>query len=129
MVSAPKSKIQLSHLRDLQNVGFVEYSGSEVLFEKWCQSEFKTSKSLSMKDFRITGSISSIRGAIKMVESGLGISVFQRHCVANELQKKTLVVIGQPQGAKNPIYIARLKDQKPSMRVLKVIETFEAMKS
>lgn len=65
-----------------------------------------------------------------MVEKGLGLGVFPRHCIEDQIKSRTLRVRSARDGrrATNPIYIATLKDFAQPARVRKVIDTFREMK-
>lgn len=113
-------KFEKLSLADIKKLDFISYPGMLSLY-----TYFSSSKNTELN---ITGKINSIRGAIKMVECGLGVSVFQKHCVMPELESKRLFAFNfKNKVSQNPIYIVTLKDHRVPLRVSKVIECFQKM--
>lgn len=130
LVTNNKQQAQLKVFQDFAKQSFIRYPGADVLLEKWFQNEFGSGKKVGWGDLEIKGSINSISGAIQMVEGGLGMGFFQKHCVQSLIDSKKLFVVGKSgHSAKNPIQIVTLKEQPLSRRVNRVIETFEQMKT
>ncbi|MBY0574617.1 MAG: LysR family transcriptional regulator [Undibacterium sp.] len=78
---------------------------------------------------RITGRISTLDGAIRMVEGGLGISIFPKHCVQTSIDRGGLICfekIGYPP-LMSEINIAHHSRNIMSRRVEAVIQWFMDM--
>ncbi len=130
LVTNNKQQAQLKGFQEIAKQSFIRYPGADVLLEKWFQNEFGSGKKVAWGDVNVKGSINSISGAIQMVEGGLGMGFFQKHCVQDLIDSKKLFVAGKSgQSAKNPIQIVTLKEQPLSRRVSRVIETFVQMKT
>jgi DNA-binding transcriptional LysR family regulator len=68
----------------------IAYPGVDIYFNTWLKHHFPKQKHLDFLSLPISGTINSIEGAICMVQKGMGISVFPRHCVENQLMDKQL---------------------------------------
>ncbi len=123
LVSSKKTALNFKSLIELQDQNFVYYPGMDVLFEKWQSIHFPRSKNLKISSLKITGEINDLNGAITMVNHGLGLGLFPSHCVQNLLDKNKLIKY-KSKSNKNSIYIVKLKDQKVTFRVQKVLDTF-----
>ena len=68
----------------------ITYPGADIYFNNWLKYHFPRRKNLDFLSLPIAGSIDSLYGAIKMVQGGMGVSVFPRHCVEMQLTSKQL---------------------------------------
>ncbi len=106
----------------------VSYPGSDIYFNRWLGHHFPQRTNLDFLSLPISGNIDSIDGAIKMVQSGLGISVFPRHCVDRQLASAQLHEIPTPHSPPiNSIHIAYLRNYEYPRVVHQVIRWFHEM--
>lgn len=106
----------------------ITYPGAEVYFGQWLKHHFPDGSGLDTHDFSIAGYFSSIEGAIKMVEGGLGISVFPRHCVMEQLERGVLFeYASDAPPLLNDIYIATIAEHAYRRVVQQVIDWFLQM--
>jgi DNA-binding transcriptional LysR family regulator len=68
----------------------IAYPGVDVFFNGWLKHHFPNQKNLDFLSLPISSTIDSIEGAIRMVQEGIGISIFPRHCIKNLLISKQL---------------------------------------
>ncbi len=114
----------------LTEAKFISYPGFENLFEYWREAYFPRLKKFTPECLNIVGKINSIHGAITMVKSSMGASIFPRHCVEQEIKAKILTE-HRPEKSKrntNNIYIVQLKGRLQPLRVQTVLDAFWAMK-
>lgn len=112
----------------LLSLPFIHYPGVDVYFEQWSRHHFKDStEAVEFPALNITGRFSSIEGAIKMVEGGLGISIFPRHCIADQLMNGQLTAHHAAPPLQNAIYIVTVKDHHYPRVVRQVLDWFFAM--
>lgn len=126
LASSAASDLSFESARELLDRRFVGYPGESDLFNFWMSSEFPKS-SLSFDQLEIGSQVDHLRAAITMVEKGLGVGVFPRHCIDEQVRAKKLRVRAS-RSAGNPIYVVTLKDSPLPARVQKVINTFRLMK-
>lgn len=127
LASHAASDISFSNARELLERRFVRYPGAEDLFGYWLENEFPKS-TLKFDELESASQVDHLRAAITMVEKGLGLGVFPRHCIEEQIKGKKLRVREARGSATNPIYIATLKDARLPARVRKVIDAFWEMK-
>jgi LysR family transcriptional regulator, transcriptional activator of the cysJI operon len=115
---------------NLTQAKFISYPGFDNLFWYWRQAYFPRLKKFSPECLNMVGRINSIHGAINMVKTSMGVSIFPRHCVLDELKSKELYEY-RPEKSKrnsNNIYIVQLKDRHQPLRVQTVLKAFWDMK-
>lgn len=114
----------------LTQAKFISYPGFDNLFEYWRETYFPRLKKFSPECLNVVGRINSKAGAIMMVRSSMGVSIFPRHCVEQELKAKLLTehCPGKSKGNTNKIYIVQLKGREQPLRVQTVLDAFWAMK-
>jgi DNA-binding transcriptional LysR family regulator len=127
LVSASKEILKMKSLADLKNQNFINYPGMDELFEKWQQQQFSRSKKLKMSDLKICGEINDLNAAITMAGHGVGLGVFPGHCISDSLAAGKLYSFKSVKN-QNPIYIVKIKDQRMTSRVQKVLNSFWEMK-
>ena len=103
----------------------IVYPGVEMYFDRWLKHHFSGKRTLEFLDLVSTGHFSSIEGAIKMAEGGLGISVFPRHCVERQLEEGRLFeYVSNKPPLLNDIYIVTLAGHPYPRSVRQVISWF-----
>lgn len=130
LVGKNKKDLKIEHSAELKRLAFIQYPGMEELYNQWFQSEFSREKKILFRELNFAGEINSIRGALTMVENGLGMGIFQKQCVTDGLGRK-VIFAHAPKNAcpQNPIYLIHLKDQKQPARVRAIIDAFWGMKN
>jgi DNA-binding transcriptional LysR family regulator len=129
LVSHLKTEIALKTPMELMDIHFISYPGMDVLFDHWFASEFPRAKKIHLQDVKIVGEINSLRGAVTMVESGLGVAIFQKQCVSAQIERKTIFAYsGKADCPENPIYLVQPREHKQPARVQAVIDAFWEMK-
>ncbi|MCU7921782.1 MAG: LysR family transcriptional regulator [Candidatus Thiodiazotropha sp. (ex Dulcina madagascariensis)] len=89
----------------------IAYPGVDVYFNNWLRYHFPKCRNLDFLSLPISGNVNSIDGAIKMVQGGLGISVFPRHCIDYQLDHGELFEFqNEKPPLFNDIYIVSLQD-------------------
>jgi DNA-binding transcriptional LysR family regulator len=130
VLAADKSyKKILIHPKELKDQNFVKYPGMDVLFECWKSIQFPKS-SISADELQYRGEINDLQGAITMVKNGVGLSVFPKHCIQNELNSGEMISFpGNLEKCREafPIWIVSRNDVTQSVRVRKVIDAFWEM--
>jgi DNA-binding transcriptional LysR family regulator len=128
VLAGPTEKsVAFDNLKDLKTKKFIKYPGMEVLFNNWLNTVFPKSAA-SLNDFEISGEMNSLSGAITMAKNGVGLGIFPKHCIDQELKSKSLHTYKSKSKAEQPIYIIQPKEKYPTARVKKVLETFWEMK-
>lgn len=129
LVGATERSVDIENLKDLKTRNFIKYPGMEVLFNNWTSTYFSKSTHPHLNDLKITGEINSLSGAITMAKNNVGLAIFPKHCILQDLKSKSLFAYKKhPQKAEQPIYIIQLKEKYPTSRVKKVLDTFWEMK-
>jgi LysR family transcriptional regulator, transcriptional activator of the cysJI operon len=128
LVSNSEKAVEIESLKKLKDLNFIRYPGMDILFESWKNHNFSKATSLSLGDLQICGEINSLSGAITMVQNGLGLGVFPRHCVEASLRKRELFSFASDRTSEHPIYIIQLAEKYPTARVRKVLDVFWGMK-
>jgi LysR family transcriptional regulator, transcriptional activator of the cysJI operon len=123
LVSANKADLSFKSLADLKEMNFINYPGMDELFEKWQNEHYPRSNKLILNDVHISGEINNLNGAITMTLHGLGIGIFPSHCVQSYLNSGQLKKF-KTSSHLNSIYIVKIKTQKATARVQKVLDTF-----
>jgi DNA-binding transcriptional LysR family regulator len=130
LVSDNESQMKNLSLQELRRCNFIRYPGMDILFNSWRSTYFGKSQKLQLSDFTISGEMNSLNGAITLASYGVGLAVFPRHCIENQLRKKELFAY-QDSGsrrAENPIYIIQLANKYQTARVQQVLNVFWSMK-
>ncbi len=111
LVSADPAEFASLDAQSMLQKPFIIYPGLDVYYSHWSKHFLAGQPIPEFTHLRSTGNFSSIEGAIKMVEGGLGITIFPRHCVMAQLDAGTLFAF-QPGIAPlmNDIYIVTVKD-------------------
>jgi DNA-binding transcriptional LysR family regulator len=129
LVGPTEKSVDIDNLKDLKAQKFIKYPGMEVLFDNWISTYFPKSTPPHLNDLQICGEMNSLSGAITMVKNNVGLGLFPKHCVANELKSKQLFAYEKSKTkAEQPIYIIQPKEKYPTARVKKVLEIFWQMK-
>lgn len=128
LASASAADLNFSNARELLERRIVHYPGENDLFDFWFAGEFPKAHPITIDQLESGSKVDHLRAAITMVEKGLGIGVFPRHCIDEQIRAKKLKVRSAKGEAGNPIYIAQLKDATQPARVRKVVDTFWEMK-
>jgi len=71
----------------------IDYPGLKYYFGCWGIKRFGDHQQLAREPYSLVHKASCLRSAIVMVESGLGVSIFPRHCIEKRLAENTLVEI------------------------------------
>jgi DNA-binding transcriptional LysR family regulator len=101
------------------------YPGVDVSFNRWLKHHFPKQKKIDFLSLPISGAIDSIEGAIRMVREGIGISVFPRHCIENQLMTKQLFEFRTEKAPLiNRIYIVSLRNYAYPIAVRQVMTWF-----
>ncbi len=125
--STPLQKNEISELTILGQP-CISYPGADTYFNRWLNHHFPQRANLDFLSLHKSGTINSIEGAIKMVQGGLGISVFPRHCIDSQLSTGQLVEIPTINPAPlNDIHIAYIRDYDYPKVMRQVIDWFHEM--
>jgi DNA-binding transcriptional LysR family regulator len=102
---------------------YIAYPSIDTYFNSWLKYHFpRRKKTLDYLSLPISGSINSIEGAIAMVQLGIGISVFPKHCINNLLMSKQLYEFRTKRPPlKNNLYIVSLRDYAYPQAIRKVM--------
>lgn len=128
LASANSSDLNFDTAKELLEKRVVHYPGAADLFDYWFHSEFPKSNAVTLDQLEVGSKVDHLRAAITMVEKGLGLGVFPRHCIDEQIKSKKLKIRAS-KSAGNPIYIVTLKDHSQPARVRKVMDAFWMMKS
>jgi len=122
--------VEIENLKELKTKNFIKYPGMETLLQSWQSTYFQKSTPVHLNDLNICGEMNSLRGAITMVTGNVGLGVFPRHCIEQQLTKKELYLYEGHQKTKatQPIYIIEPSGKYPTARVKKILEVFWEMK-
>lgn len=122
--------IQNIDIKKISDLSFISYPGMDYLFETWYSDHRHLKTKTDFNEMQISGQVNDLKAAITMVQHGVGIGIFPKHCVQEYLSDRTLYFYKTENGeAKSyPIYIVKLKGVKPLARIEKVIEEFWKMK-
>ncbi len=129
LVANEQQKLDLIAHDNLVEQRYINYPGMGHYFNLWRRYFYPESAKVSDRSLYHSGDINTIDGAIKMVVGGLGISVFPRHCVQEQLDNGSLYEASQRGKCAllNPIHIVRRKSPEPTKRVKTVINWFFEM--
>jgi len=114
--------------RELLEERFIDYPGMDVLFEAWHRDVLPRRVPPALRELTSGGRINDLAAAVTMVEHGVGLGVFPRHCVQAAIQRRTLYPFGGSTGATYPIYLVRPRGSRPLARVDRVVQAFWEMK-
>lgn len=130
LVGKDRKLVENLEAKNLVELPLVNYPGLDALLDVWCGDHFPRRAPLTTRQFRIAGEVNDLKSAITMVEHGIGVSIFPKHCINEGLAKKALhsARVGSRESSTYPIYLVRLKDKGPLARVEKVITSFWEMK-
>ena len=101
----------------------VTYPGWEIFFSTWANHHGLSAKQLSRISAPVVH-IGTLAGAIHAVQQGAGVGIIPTHCVAGELEDKTLMEWNakKSERAYNPIYLARRIGERLPKRVETTID-------
>ncbi|MFO7593661.1 MAG: LysR family transcriptional regulator [Pseudomonadota bacterium] len=106
----------------------IAYPGADIYFNRWLLHHFPERRNLDFLTLPITGNINSIDGAIKMVQGGLGISVFPRHCIESQLADGQLCEVHTARPAPlNDIHFVSIRNYNQPRVVQQVMRWFAEM--
>lgn len=107
----------------LEELRLVTYPGWELFFTTWAKHHGITSRQLARIPSPVVH-IGTLAGAIHAIQQGAGIGIIPTHCVASELQEKSLHEWNSKKAerAYNPIYLAKRVGEKLPKRVETTIE-------
>ncbi len=130
LIGKTEKSVRWNDGNEIRKREWINYPGMDILFKHWLHLHFPKQK-IEIESCNIRGSINSIEGAITMVEHGVGLGIFPKHCIEGQLKSKSLYAYKgtSQQKNENPIYIVRLAQQVPSARVVKILESFRKMKN
>lgn len=125
--STPPQTLELNE-RTIHEQPCIAYPGADIYFNRWLKHHFPQRTNLDFLSLSISGNISSIDGAIKMVQGGLGISVFPRHCIDAQIVAGLLFEISTDTPPPlNDIHIVSLSDYTYPRAVRQVLDWFSEM--
>ncbi|MCG8486688.1 MAG: LysR family transcriptional regulator [Chromatiales bacterium] len=112
-------------VRELKTIA---YPGVEVYFNRWLRHYYSDCHNLSFLSLPISGRANSIEAAIKMVEGGLGVSLFPRHSIQQQLTDNRLFELEseQLQPLYNDIHLVALKNYAYPQAVRLVMSWFSS---
>lgn len=130
MVSANLTSLDAVESVNILSEKFVLYPGMDVHFKLWVKHYFRGLKNIDVRSIDKSSECNSINGAIKMVLSGLGLSIFPRHCVQSYIEDGLLFESVSPDNVQlfNEIHIVQLTNHQYSFRVRQVIQWLLDMK-
>ena len=128
LVSSDPAQFEGLDALNLLEQPVIIYPGVDVYYRHWSNHYFADQAIADFTRLRSTGNFSSIEGAIKMVEGGLGITVIPRHCVMGQLDAGTLHA-WEPgiEPLLNDIYIVTIKQHIYPRVVTQVLDWFFEM--
>ncbi len=111
----------------LRSAKFVDYPGMSVFFELWARHHFGGG-GIPFGQVKIGGQIESIAGAMTMVASGAGISIFPAHCLPTGKASEDFRLILGPKTRPllNTISLVTLKGVELPPKVLLVLDLLRA---
>jgi len=126
LVSAVKDDFEKISSEKLTQLHFIKYPGMDVYFDYWHKGNFPENRFISNKSLSHAGEINSISGAIDMVVGKLGVSVFPRHCVSQQLEEGSLFAYSSENSppVENSIHIVFRKQKQLPKRLTTVIDWF-----
>lgn len=128
LVGADRERLQGIDADNIAQQPCITFPGADTYFEHWLRHYFPNKSELNLHNFFNTGYFSCIEGAIKMVEGGLGISVFPRHCIMRQLERGELFEFASDKPPLlNDIYITTIADHVYPRVVQQVIDWFFQM--
>ncbi len=123
LVAKSKELLKPFATKDFKNLRLVTYPGWEGFFGVWAKAHglFKSLKN-QMKEPAVE--IGTLAGAIHAIQEGAGAAVIPTHCVAKELEEKSLYEFqtGKSVDVSSPVYIAKRLGEKLPKRVEVVME-------
>ena len=130
LVGSDKKMIQNIEIKKISDLSFISYPGMDYLFETWYSDHRQSKAKIDFNEMRISGQVNDLKAAITMVQHGVGLGIFPKHCVQEYLLDRTLFSHKADTGNSKsyPIYLVKLKGVKPLARIEKVIEEFLRMK-
>ena len=115
-------------LDELLRLPMVLYPGMMAGLNSWIRAHFAGADAIPAVALQVQGEFNDMRGALAMVEGGLGVAVMPLHVVeASVAAGRTAVVCAPfdpPMPARQQISIIRLRDRRMPARVKRVIRWF-----
>ena len=113
--------------KELKEMSFINFPGTEELFESWKEHHFPRAKKLSWFSLNKIAEANHMEVLIRMIEAGVGVGLLPKHCVENQIKCKSLHLYGVKNCAKNKIYIVTLSNTHLPERVRVIIDEFFKM--
>jgi len=115
-------------LDELLKLPMVLYPGMMDGLNAWIRSHFAGVDAIPSVALRVQGEFNDMRGALAMVEGGLGAAVMPLHVVETSAAAGRVVILqpitNAPSPARQQISIVRLRDRRMPARVRRVIRWF-----
>lgn len=129
LVGANQNEVATLDADNLLQRQYIDYPGMGVYFNYWMHHFLPECNNISDRSLHHAGAMNSIEGAIHMVVGALGISVFPRHCVQNNIDEGNLFVYQKDGNSEllNTIHIVSRKHPVLPTRVKTVIQWFMDM--
>ena len=123
LVAKSKELLKPISAKEFQKLRLITYPGWEGFFNVWAKAHglWKNLKS-HIKEPAVE--IGTLAGAIHAVQEGAGAAVIPTHCVAQELESKSLYKydVGKITEASSPVYLTKRLGEKLPKRVELVID-------
>lgn len=112
LVSASRQVINTISSENISNLHYIAYPGAEIHYNRWLRHYFPCIQNHNFLSMPISGRVNSIEGAILMVQEGIGVSVFPRHCIEKLIEVNGLFAYRNNSAPfpSNQIFIVTLKD-------------------
>lgn len=125
LVASDQNMLNQLNIDTLTSHPFIVYPGVDIYFGQWVDHYFPEADTPMLSSLNTTGRFSAIEGAIKMVEGGLGMSIFPRHCVMSQIEQGLLFeYFACKPPLFNNIYIVSLKNHHYPRVVRQVMNWF-----
>lgn len=121
----------LTTVKELEDLPWISYPGSDILFECWSAHHFPKNKNLNFRSLNKSGHFNSIHPPLSMIEHGDAVTIIPYHCIEKLHQEKKIRVHFREGKSfcTNTIYIITLNGVKRPRRVDTVIDFFRSIKS
>ena len=116
LVGHPDLKPKLGNWEDFCTNPFIDYVGSESIFQKWISMHYKNQKK-SVKSLNVRTRINNMESIFYLLEHKVGITIFPVEPLVDLIHSRRLRVYKTAKTVTSPLYIVHRQGQNFSKRV------------
>ncbi len=120
LVSHPDLKVPLDSWKAFKTIPFIDYVGSEVIFQRWIGAHFKNCAD-KIHELNVKFRINNMEGVFQLIERKVGVTIFPREPL-EMLNSRRLKIHNTGKSVKKPLYLCQRLGSPLSRRVQAVKE-------